>query len=138
GRPRGPVTLFSDWAKRLIPAMQAQGVSRLVAVTAAAYVPAKNPPLFFRLVIRPLLFRFLGPLYDDHQRMEALVAASPLRWTIVRPTRLLDRPRTGRYRTAIDDLVPGSITIPRADVADFMLQCVAEDSRALQCVTVST
>src|SRR6185436_17471875 len=128
GRPKAPISLCTDWAKHLIPAMQAQGVSRLVAVTAGAYVRASHPPLFFRFLLQPILLRVLRHLYDDLQRMEGIVAASPLRWTIVRPTRLLDRPRTGKYRTAVDDLVTGSLSIPRADVADFMLRCALGDS----------
>ncbi|HEY8211910.1 MAG TPA: SDR family oxidoreductase [Myxococcaceae bacterium] len=137
-RPKGPISLCTDWAKHLIPAMQAQGVSRLVAVTAGAYVRASPPPLFFRLVLQPILLSVLRHLYDDHQRMEEVVAASPLRWTIVRPSRLLDRPRTGTYRTAIDDLVTGSMSIPRADVADFMLKCAVGDSHVRERVSVST
>ncbi len=138
GRPKAPISLCTDWAKHLIPAMQAQGVSRLVAVTAGAYVRASQPPLFFRFFLRPLLLRALRHLYDDLQRMEAVVAASPLRWTIVRPTRLLDRPRTGSYRTAIDDLVAGSMSIPRADVADLRLRCAVGDAHVLERVSVST
>src|SRR3954468_10530663 len=138
GRPKGPISLCTDWAKHLIPAMQAQGVSRLVAVTAGAYVRASRPTLFFRLVLRPILLSVLRHLYDDLQRMEEVVAASPLRWTIVRPSRLLDRPRTGNYRTAIDDLVAGSMSIPRADVADFMLRCAVGDSHVREHVSVST
>lgn len=138
GLPKGPVTLCTDWAKQLIPAMQEHGVSRVVAVTAAAYVPAARPPLLFRLIIRPLLLSLLRHHYDDLQRMEALFAASPLRWTIVRPTRLLNRPRTGHYRTAVDALVPGSMSITRADVAELMLKCATEDAHPGQRVTVST
>jgi len=137
GRPKAPISLCTDWAKHLIPAMQAQGVSRLVAVTAGAYVRASHPPLSFRL-IRPILLGLLRHLYDDLQRMEEIVAASSLRWTIVRPSRLLDRPRTGKYRTAIDDLVAGSMSIPRADVADFMLKCAVGDSHTHERVSVST
>lgn len=138
GLPKGPITLCTDWATQLIPALQARGVSRIVAVTAAAYAPAARPPLFFRLVIRPLLLSLLRHHYDDLKRMEALLAASPLRWTVVRPTRLLDRPRTGKYRTAVDEIVPGSMSIPRADVADFMLRCATEDLHVGQNVTVSS
>jgi putative NADH-flavin reductase len=138
GLPKGPITLCTDWAKHLIPAMQEHGVSRVVAVTAAAYVPDSHPPLFFRLVVRPLLLTLLRRPYADLQRMEELLAASPLRWTVVRPTRLLNRPRTGKYRTAIDALIPGPMSITRADVAEFMLKCATEDAHVGQRVTVST
>src|SRR3954469_9040843 len=89
GRPKGPFSLCTDWAKHLIPAMQAQGVSRLAARPPGASVRAPPPPLFFfRFVLQPLLLSALRHLYDDLQRMEEIVAASPLGWTIVRPTRL--------------------------------------------------
>jgi uncharacterized protein YbjT (DUF2867 family) len=57
----------------------------------------------------------------DKEAQEALVRASGLDWTIVRPGGLTDGPRTGSYRFGMDaSLTAGRVT--RADVADFILR----------------
>jgi len=38
------------------------------------------------------------------------------------PMRLMNTPRTGKYRTAVDILPPGGVGISRADVAEFILK----------------
>ena len=72
---------------------------------------------------------FLRHAFADHERQEAVIKQSSLKWTIVRPPHLKDTPRTGVYRhgfppTARD--IKGQIS--RADVADFMLKQLTDDS----------
>ena len=70
----------------------------------------------------------LGPAFADHERQEAVIRQSPLKWTIVRPPHLLDKPRTGVYRHGFaptDRDIKGQIS--RADVADFMLKQLTDD-----------
>jgi uncharacterized protein YbjT (DUF2867 family) len=65
------------------------------------------------------------------REMERLIGESDLVWTIVRPGRLTDGPRTGLYR-ANERFVPErGREISRADVADFMVRVVV-DERALR------
>lgn len=54
------------------------------------------------------------------------MADSPADWTVVRPPKLVDRPLTGRYRTAIGGNVPRGHTIARADVAHAMLTAAGD------------
>src|SRR5258708_35681700 len=56
-------------------------------------------------------------------KMERIVVASALDWTIARPPRLTNGPRTGRYDVE-DGHLPGRsafATISRADVAEFLI-----------------
>jgi putative NADH-flavin reductase len=53
--------------------------------------------------------------------MEDVLRESDLDWTVVRPPRLTDGPRTGRYRTAFGQNLRGGTHVSRADVADLML-----------------
>lgn len=62
----------------------------------------------------------------DKRRMEDVVRASGLDWTIVRPPRLTDGPRTGTYRTATDRNVRGGLRLSRADLADYVLRCLTD------------
>jgi uncharacterized protein YbjT (DUF2867 family) len=59
--------------------------------------------------------------------METGIRTSGLDWTLVRATRLVNRPGTGRYRVRPDYPPPGGTTIARADVAHFIATVLAED-----------
>ena len=59
--------------------------------------------------------------YADLARMEDVIRASGLDWTISRPPKLTDKPLTGHYRTALDRNIRGGFSVSRADVAHQML-----------------
>ena len=65
----------------------------------------------------------------DHEAKEGLIRQSHLNWTIVRAPRLTNGRRTGTYRSG-EDIGANSIipAISRADVAEFMLKQVTDDT----------
>jgi DNA-binding IclR family transcriptional regulator len=63
----------------------------------------------------------LNSIYADKDRQEALVRASSVRWTLVRPGFLTNRPGTGRYRVSADLTGVMARKISRADVATYLL-----------------
>ncbi|MGW6710175.1 NAD(P)-dependent oxidoreductase [Streptomyces sp. NPDC054956] len=117
--------------RSIVSAMDRAGVSRLSAVSAAPVAPdGPEDGALTRLVFYPLLRWALRDLYADLAVMEAAIAASGTRWTVVRPPRLLNRPRTGAYRRAVDANVPGGKVISRADVADALLTTLSDPTTA--------
>ncbi|MFC7546239.1 NAD(P)-dependent oxidoreductase [Plantactinospora sp. GCM10030261] len=106
--------------RQIIAAMTDAGVPRLVYLSFLG-VPDGRRQLsaLGRLAVAPILLRNVSA---DHAEKEALIAASAVDWTIVRPPRLTDGPATGVYRHGTDiratSVVP---TISRADLARFML-----------------
>lgn len=116
-----PTTLYSEGVGNVVKAMKASGVSRLVCVGASGYVKNPEDPFFMRAVLKPVLCYVLRHPYADNLRMEEVVRGSGLDWTVVRPTRLTNGPRTGRYRFHPED-VAGGKSISRADVADFIVK----------------
>jgi putative NADH-flavin reductase len=126
---RDPVKICSAGTASILEAMHATGARRLVVVSATPVGPDDQGDRFlYRRIAKPLLRSFLRAVYADMARMEQAVRRSGLDWTILRPPRLTDRPRTGRYRTAIDRGVPGGYFISRADLADAILTLL-EDRR---------
>ena len=79
----GTTTLFSDVTGSLIPAMQTQGVRRLVAITGVGAGETRGHGGF--LYDRAIFPLFTRKRYQDKERQEELIAASGLDWTIVRP-----------------------------------------------------
>jgi putative NADH-flavin reductase len=118
---RGPTTLYSDGMRHIIQAMHATGVKRLVAVSAWPLSSDDGDTLPARLLLKPLIWALLRPVYADMATMEDEIRNSGLDWTIVQPPRLTDKPATGRYRTALNRSVRRGYVIARADLAGAIL-----------------
>ncbi|MDA5284407.1 NAD(P)-dependent oxidoreductase [Streptomyces sp. NPDC054904] len=114
----------------VVNVMRRTGVDRLSAVSAAPLGPECPEDGVLLRVLHPILRRVLRDVYADLAVMEAAMGASGVRWTVVRPPRLLDRPRTGNYRRALDANVPGGKVIARGDVADALLSTLTDPSTA--------
>jgi len=128
GTPASPfreVTLLSTATRALVEAMEAEQVSRLVAITGIGAGESRGHGGFaFDRLIYPLLLRHV---YADKNRQEAIVRASGLDWVLVRPAMLNDKPGRGDVR-ALEDLsrFRGG-TISREDVARFVLNQIEAD-----------
>jgi uncharacterized protein YbjT (DUF2867 family) len=122
GTPASPfreVTLLSIATRALVNAMKAENVLRLVTITGVGAGDSKGHGGFvFDKLIYPLLLR---KVYADKNRQEAIIKASELDWTIVRPS-VLNNKQDHRPVNALTDLssVHGG-TISREDVATFLL-----------------
>jgi putative NADH-flavin reductase len=125
GTPASPfreVTLLSTATKALVSAMEAENVSRLVAITGIGAGESRGHGGFaFDKLIFPLLLR---NVYADKDRQETIIRESRLDWTIVRPAVLNNKPGRGQIRALTDlgDFHGGSIS--REDVATFVLDQV--------------
>jgi putative NADH-flavin reductase len=129
--PRVPMaktdaTLLHRFGVALSDAMQTVGIRRAIIVsTAFLFKDSLIPPT--NLVGR-LFFR---DRVADATEMESFIQKSRLDWTLVRPPRLTDRPRSGRYRVREGHLPGFGFTISRADVAAFMIK-TAENRAFIQ------
>ncbi len=107
----------------LVPAMQREGVRRLIVVSALGVGESRrDAPLVARIMYRLLL----REIFADKLAGEDVVRASGLDWTFLYPTLLTDGPRTGRYRAAERLELHGMPRISRADVADFALRTLGD------------
>jgi putative NADH-flavin reductase len=126
--PRGARTpaLLETAASRTVAAMDRVGVRRLIAVSAAGAFIDGDPDT--GSVVKVILPRIFAKTFADVRRMESAVAASGLDWTLVRPTRLVNSPGTGRYRVRPDYPPAGGGKIARADVAHFLTGALTQDT----------
>lgn len=105
--------------RAIVPAMQREGVRRLVVVSAFGVGETwRNAPLVLRLMHRTVL----RDIFADKKVAQDYVQVTPLDWTFVYPVALTDGPRTGRYRAGERLELRGIPTISRADVADFIVR----------------
>ena len=120
----GKTTLYSEGTANIMAAMKRSGATRLLVVSSAGVEDDPNMNFLSRRVFLPLVLR---NVLADMRSMEREIEASGLVYTIVRPGRLTDGPRTGLYR-ANDRFVPErGREISRADVADFMYRVVVDE-----------
>ncbi|MCX4845990.1 NAD(P)-dependent oxidoreductase [Streptomyces sp. NBC_00893] len=121
----------------VLAAMEAEGVRRLLVVSAAPVDPrpADDPPV--DRLVRKVVGAILKEVYADLTLMEAALARSATDWTSVRPPKLTDGPLTGKYRTAVGGTVRSGRTISRADVAHAMLALIDDPASVKQGVGVA-
>lgn len=94
------ISVYSVGVTNIIASMRRHRVRRLAVVSSSAVAPNPHPPggFVFNKILQPYVERIIGKtVYDDMRRMEALVRASGLDWTIVRPSGLYDAATVSDY-----------------------------------------
>ena len=125
-------TTLSQGAANIASAMQAHGIRRVVFISAAGVGESwKQIPWYSKLLFRTVLKKILA----EHAREEEIFAASSLDWTAVRAAVLTDRPRTGRIKAS--NTGP-SKTIPRADLAAFLVAELVSQDHLNQAISVTS
>ena len=119
----GPTTkeadLHTQTARLLTHAMPAAGLTRFVGISGAGIdVPGDRKGTRDR-IISTLIRTIGGAVAKDKPAEYRVLAGSDLDWTLARPPRLLDTPATGRI--GHDPYTPGHWSIPRADLAVFLV-----------------
>ena len=123
----GKSTDLSDGTSNIIRVMDEKGVNRLIFESTIGiddsrdHAPWLARKFFFAVVLKNI--------FADKEIQERYIKASDLDWTIVRPARLTNGPRTSKYRTGSEiNEKAVSKTISRADTAEFMLRQVSDNS----------
>lgn len=122
--------------KNIITAMQRKGIRRLVCQTTMGLGESQgNLNFFWKHIMFGLL---LKKAFQDHQLQEQYLLASNLDYTIVRPSAFTDGEVTRNYKIGFDgNYKKLSLKISRADVADFMLQQLANKEYLKSAVSIS-
>lgn len=113
-------TLFSAGISNILQAMREAGVRRLICISASA-LDLKSGPLLQRWFAKPLLWRLFKDAYTDMARMEVIVQDSDMDWTIIRPPRLTNGARTGKYEVTVGKGLSHGWFLSRADLADYIV-----------------
>jgi putative NADH-flavin reductase len=123
-----PTRILSEGTRNVLRAMETHGVRRLVCETSLGIADSVGRlGLYYTLFVIPIILPFY---FWDKTRQERLIAATKkVEWVIVRPGVLTNADRRGAYRhgRSVGSFV-WTVRISRADVADFMLNQVTDDS----------
>jgi putative NADH-flavin reductase len=121
-----------DVLERAVPliasAMQQTGVRRIIVLGSAGALPTSLDrwPAWRRWFAQKILYNTLlkWPVASQISQWKDL-SNSDLDWTMVMPPMLTNAPARGTYRVDGDALPRNGSRISRADVADFMMQQIA-------------
>jgi putative NADH-flavin reductase len=120
-------TILSRGTKNIVSAMKKHGVKRFICETALGIGDTKGRlGLYYTLFVIPVIIYFY---FRDKERQEQLIRESMLDWVIVRPGQLTNGSKRGTYRTGngIGSYIL-TVKISRADVADFMLRQLTDNT----------
>lgn len=121
GKSMKATTLYSDFAKLLVEVQQETNTPiPFIIVTGFG---AGESGLYNGFIMK-LVFKFLlKDVYADKSKMEEIISSSKIKWEIVRPGILKDKPLTEIYRVEnklFKGINIGSIN--RTDVADYLVK----------------
>ena len=124
-------TTLSQGAENIRAAMRSHGVRRVVFVSAAGVGESwKHIPWYSKLLFSTMLKTILA----EHCREEAILGRDPLDWTAVRAAVLTDKPGSGNVLAS--NSAP-TRTIPRADLAGFLVDRIAAADYPKQAISVT-
>ena len=117
----------AEGTRNIIAAMKAAGVRRLICQSTLGIGESwNNLNAFWKYLMFGL---FIRAAFLYHVEQEKLVRESGLDWSIVRPAAFTDGELTGQYRHGFPATANDTkLTISRADVADFMLKILVDNT----------
>lgn len=136
GKNMKATSLFSDFAKLLVEVHKENQIEvPVIFVTGFGAGESKN---YVSWIVKLFLNYFLKDVYADKTRMEEIITSSDMKWTVVRPGRLLDKELTEKYR--IENQLFKGINIGginRADVADFLIKQAENQTELKKYIAIS-
>ncbi len=136
GTKTSPKDVQTRGTENIVAAMERHGVRRLVSLTGAGVPDEGDEPKLSDRAITFLLKKLQPDVLEDGVRHAEVIKASDLDWVIVRGPRLTEGPKRGGYRVGMVGKNSGT-RISRADLAEFMLEQTADDSRLRRMPMVS-
>lgn len=121
-------TVYSQGCTNLLAGMQQYGVKRFLCISADAAEINPLLPWYYRFAAKYFVQKLLRHSYSDIRLMEQIVKNSATDWTIIRPPQMDDGKMTRRYRIGINNFLKKAAKISRADVADFIMEHMADES----------
>ncbi|HKW13048.1 MAG TPA: SDR family oxidoreductase [Candidatus Krumholzibacteria bacterium] len=120
-----PSNILSKGTRHIVDAMETHGVRRFVCETSLGIGDSFGRlGVYYTLFVYPTVMPFY---WFDKEGQEKVVKKSHLEWVIVRPGQLTNGRKRGQYKHGpkVGNYL-WSVSISRADVADFMLNQLGE------------
>lgn len=117
--------------------MSETGARRFLCISANGLEAHEGMGFWTRSLTRLVLQPLLKEAFNDLRIMEKRVKESTLDWTIFRPPRLTNMPRTGNFRVTVGSHISDPSSISRADLAFGMLRMLDDPATYRKLVELS-
>ncbi|HEX2630919.1 MAG TPA: NAD(P)H-binding protein [Chitinophagaceae bacterium] len=132
---RTPKDFLSASMKNIIALAQRHFINRIIITSAWGVAETKSDiPGWFRWFIEHSNIRYP---YNDHAVQEALLKASTLDWTCVRPVGLTNSKKDKTITVTLDKTPKPTLLIPRRMVAKFMMDALEKNLYVKQLPVIS-
>jgi putative NADH-flavin reductase len=132
---RTPERLLSEVMNNLIPLARQNNINRIIICSAWGVSETKaDIPVWFRWLIDN---SNIGSAYADHERQEKLLQQSNLSWTIVRPAALINTNKKQQVIQSYGNQPKPRLTISRLSVAEYLVDCVSNDTLVRKAPVIS-
>jgi len=125
--PEGPDDLLTEAGRHMLAAMDHHGVDRFVTLVGAGVREEGESVTLGGKVMGALLKLVARSVLEDARDHVEMVRASDTEWTVVRGPRLTEDAHTGEFRNGMDLTLGMRDTAARANVAEFVLDCLEDD-----------
>ncbi|SIS18023.1 NAD(P)-dependent oxidoreductase [Natronorubrum thiooxidans] len=123
----GPDDLLTEAGRHMLAAMNKHGVERFVTLVGAGVREAGESVNLGGRMMGVLLKLLARSVLEDARNQVELLGASDTRWTVVRGPRLTEDAHTGEFRHGTDLSLGMQDTAARANVAEFIIDCLEDD-----------
>lgn len=123
----GPDDLLTEAGRHMLAAMDQHGVERFVTLVGAGVREEGESVNLGGKVMGALLKLVARSVLEDARDHVEMVSASDTEWTVVRGPRLTEDPHTGEFRHGMDLTLGMRDSAARANVAEFILDCLEDD-----------
>ncbi len=132
-----PTVVYSKGTSNITSAMLKAGIDRIICISAGAVIVPPKSSFLMKFVAKNILQRIFKYMYADMLLMEKFLKESPLNWTVIRPARLTNKKRTGKYRTTVNEPLSNPSKICRADLSDYILKHLNDEKTFKAIVEIS-
>jgi putative NADH-flavin reductase len=126
-RSEGPDDLLTEAGRHVLDAMERRGVDRFVTLVGAGVREEGETVTPGGRVMGTLLKLVARSVLEDARAHVEAVRASDAGWTVVRGPRLTEGAHTGEFEHGTDLALGMRATAARANVAEFVLDCLEEE-----------
>lgn len=130
--------VMEQGTKNIIDAMKKHNVKRIIVQSSYAMSgDAEGIQFMKQMGMGDEQIAMMQKVLDDKKKQTETVVSSGLEYVLVRPLMLTDGEKTGKYRVGENIEVKPGDSISRADVADFMLKALTDNTYVGKTVTLS-
>ncbi len=123
-----PTAITAETTQNIVDAMKKSGTKRIVVISVGGITVPEDQRTGFDKILSSLLKFLLNEMFQDREKQLEVLMDSGLEWVAVRVPRLVNGAASGKVFAGFFGEDGASTSLTRADLADFMLAQLTDDT----------